>query len=142
MNAKKRDHDVQRFENGWHLVTAGNWQVSVASDGVISLPRHLDPGDVEDFLTALSAAATVAHSVRSENLEAAKNDDRSPTSRRLRMSDRGAAPGAVKINPVPRGGGQRTAAAIGRRQPGPQPAGSLGVPRGGMGVPRPPQTAR
>ena len=52
--------DVTRLNNGWTLVRHGSWEVSVAPDGLIMLPRHLQPDEVEDFVAAIARAAVVA----------------------------------------------------------------------------------
>jgi len=45
--------------NGWSLVTHGTWEVSVAPDGLLMLPRHLVPSEVADFVAAIQEAAKV-----------------------------------------------------------------------------------
>lgn len=60
---------VQQFPEGWHLVEAGSWQVSVAPDGLLMLPRHLHPSEVDDFCAAAKAAADVGHAVVRANDE-------------------------------------------------------------------------
>lgn len=60
---------VKAYEEGWHLVEAGTWQVSVAPDGLLMLPRHLHPSEVADFCAAAMAAADVGHEVIKANEE-------------------------------------------------------------------------
>lgn len=60
---------VKPFPEGWHLVEAGSWQVSVAPDGLLMLPRHLHPSEVADFCAAAQAAADVGHAVIKANDE-------------------------------------------------------------------------
>jgi hypothetical protein len=47
----------EEYPNGWSLVTAGTWQVSIGPDGLLMLPRHLRPQDVSEFVAAIEAAA-------------------------------------------------------------------------------------
>jgi hypothetical protein len=58
----------------WHLVETGSWQVSVAPDGLIMLPRHLHPEEVADFCAAVTAAADVGNKVVKDNQTAAEAD--------------------------------------------------------------------
>lgn len=58
----------------WHLVENGAWQVSVAPDGLIMLPRHLHPEEVADFCAAVTAAADVGNKVVLDNQTAAEAD--------------------------------------------------------------------
>lgn len=51
--------DVTRLPNGWSLVRAGTWEVSIAPDGLIMLPRHVQPDEVDDFVAAMVRAAEV-----------------------------------------------------------------------------------
>jgi hypothetical protein len=60
---------VETFPNGWSLVTAGTWQISVAPDGLLMLPRHLHPREVSDFLAAAVAAAEEGERIVKENQE-------------------------------------------------------------------------
>lgn len=60
---------VKPYPEGWHLVEAGSWQVSVAPDGLLMLPRHLHPAEVADFCAAAQAAADVGHEVIKANDE-------------------------------------------------------------------------
>jgi hypothetical protein len=54
----ERTAKILEVEDGWHCITHGRFQVSVAPDGQIHLPRHLRPEDVvEDFVGAMTAAA-------------------------------------------------------------------------------------
>jgi hypothetical protein len=61
------DPNIHRFENGWVLITHGGWQVSVGPDGLIMLPRHLLPDEVEDFCAAATAAAEIGRAIRAAN---------------------------------------------------------------------------
>jgi len=58
---------VKSYPEGWHLVEAGVWQVSVAPDGLLMLPRHLHPREAADFAAAIVAAADVGHEVIKAN---------------------------------------------------------------------------
>lgn len=60
---------VSAYPQGWHLVEHGTWQVSVAPDGLVMLPRHLHPDEIEDFCKAAMAAADVGSSIRAANAE-------------------------------------------------------------------------
>jgi hypothetical protein len=53
----------------WHLVEYGTWQISVAPDGLLMLPRHLHPVDVQDFVSCALAAAQVGAKVVAENTD-------------------------------------------------------------------------
>lgn len=57
---------VQRH-GSWHLVTYGSWQISVDPAGVIMLPRHLHPREVDDFVGCMAVAKDVALTVVSTN---------------------------------------------------------------------------
>jgi hypothetical protein len=64
----------------WHLVTYGAWQISVAPDGLLMLPRHLHPDHVADFAACAQVAVDVGRDVIAAN-EARVS--RAPSSRRL-----------------------------------------------------------
>jgi hypothetical protein len=134
---------VEQHAGGWRLVTAGSWQISVGPDGLLLLPRHLHPGEVEDFVSAVTTAAEVGTRIRAINEEQARSDNRSPASRSARVQQRGTSPGAVPVPIMPRGKlpPGRPHATIGRRKTsrtlGPQPAGNMGAQKR-PGVPRPP----
>lgn len=123
--------EVQPCDGGWHLVTSGGWQVSVAPDGLLMLPRHIHPREWEDFVAAGRAAIEVGARIIAQNEENGRADDRTLPSRRALVTEGGVPPGAVRMmtqagsNPAPR--------AVGRniRQSG-APAGAPGtVPRYG-----------
>jgi hypothetical protein len=110
---------VVSYPQGWHLVERGSWQVSVAPDGLIMLPRHLTAADVADFCAAVQAAAPIA------TRQSAENDEKTtppPTEEELLASagvfvtEAGADPpsGAVRMMTTPRAGAQVDQAAIGR----------------------------
>jgi hypothetical protein len=61
----------------WHLVTYGGWQISVAPDGLLMLPRHLHPRECDDFVGAVTAAAKVGAQVIADNQARGETDDRS-----------------------------------------------------------------
>jgi hypothetical protein len=56
-----------RSVGGWRLIEYGTWEVSVGPDGLLMLPRHLHPREVDDFLGAMLAAKEVAEGVVAEN---------------------------------------------------------------------------
>jgi len=58
---------VETIPGGYHLVTCGEWQVSVMNDGMISLPRLVRPQDVDDFCIAMAAAKEVGLTQQEEN---------------------------------------------------------------------------
>jgi hypothetical protein len=78
--AKKDEATVQHIPGGYHLVTVGEWQVSVMNDGMISLPRIVRPQDIDDFVAAMLAAKDVALTQQAENEEREKGQP-SPESR-------------------------------------------------------------
>ncbi len=142
---------IMQFEGGWHAVTYQRWQVSVAPDSLIMLPRHLKPTEVEDFIAAVRAAAEVGLQVKAANEFNAQNDDRS-LARRTYIAEGGVPPGAVRMpfatNPglpaksEPRGfTPEALARARASRQTGPQPAGTQGQPQRPR-VPLPPASPR
>jgi hypothetical protein len=105
---------VQSFPNGWHLVTCGTWQISVGADGLIMLPRHLHPGEVEDFCTAAVAAAQVGAKVVEENFKGLKPVGPLPSGGPL-VTEGPPPPGYVRMPITPRGSSpQERAATIGR----------------------------
>lgn len=57
---------VQKHGN-WFLVTYGAWQISVDPTGLLMLPRHLDPDDVDDFVGCAQVATDVGRKVRETN---------------------------------------------------------------------------
>lgn len=61
---------IESIPGGYHLVTCGGWQVSVLSDGMISLPRIVRPQDVDDFIGAMQAAKDVGLKQQEENAKA------------------------------------------------------------------------
>jgi hypothetical protein len=71
--AKKDEATIQDIPGGYHLVTVGEWQVSVMNDGMISLPRIVRPQDIDDFVAAMLAAKDVGLKQQADNEEAAKN---------------------------------------------------------------------
>ena len=91
---------VEKLPNGWALVRHGVWEVSVAPDGLIMLPRHLQPEEVDDFCEAARQAALLATSKRDDNAQAATSAARdtivvsdaaqaTPAGVRLRVNRRG-----------------------------------------------------
>jgi hypothetical protein len=60
----------------WRLVTVGTWQISIAPDGLLMLPRHLHPRECPDFIAALSAAAIIGATVVTENAARGARDNR------------------------------------------------------------------
>src|ERR1700757_1955526 len=52
---------------GHYLVTHATWQISVAPDGLLMLPRHLHPDEVEDFVRCALVAKDIGAGVINEN---------------------------------------------------------------------------
>lgn len=114
---KKGEATIQDIPGGYHLVTAGEWQVSVMNDGMISLPRIVRPQDIDDFCTAMMVAKDVGLKQQAENEEAAKKARRpAPGERRQQRNtnaltqtrrERNAA--KAKIDYAARQGGPRNA---------------------------------
>lgn len=133
---------ITRGPDGWHLVKRGGWEVSVAPDGMVMLPRHVHPDHEDEFLAAMSSACQLGRSVREGNVEAARNDDRSPA-KRMMITEGQLPPGAVRM-PIATGANSPAArASIGRQSPrlrpqhGAQPAGTYAAPQ--SRVPTPPR---
>jgi hypothetical protein len=70
--AKKDEATIQDIPGGYHLVTVGEWQVSVMNDGMISLPRIVRPQDIDDFVAAMLVAKEVGLKQQADNEEMAK----------------------------------------------------------------------
>jgi len=101
--------EVKRIESGWCLVTHGTWEVSIAPDGLIMLPRHLVAAEVEDFVAAMTAAAAVATEIKA-NISIPKVE--LPDGTTLVVEGPPPAGAARMVTTVTEG---RQAAAIGRR---------------------------
>jgi hypothetical protein len=122
---------VRKVEGNWHLVEYGTWQVSVAPDGLLMLPRHLHPDEVDDFVNAILAASEVGQKVKTDNEKAAEGDDRTLPASSVLVTEGGVPPGAVRVktaagsnpDPLPRGSiGRRTRnpSSQGLKPPAPQ----------------------
>jgi len=104
----------------WHLVTHGTWEVSVGPDGLLMLPRHLHPREVDDFIAAAAIAAQIGADIIAENGQKSRKDVR------LRATARRG--GAIVTEGEPPDGTvrmqvsqQQTAATIGRPRRGERP---------------------
>lgn len=106
---KKGEATVQDVPGGYHLVTYGEWQVSVMSDGMISLPRIVRPQDIDDFCAAMVVAKDVGLKQQAENEKKAEEAQRprrrnaeplTPTRRDRNMAQ-------AKIDVAARQGGPR-----------------------------------
>lgn len=64
---------VTELPNGWSLVQSNGWEISVGPDGLIQLPRHLLPSEIDDFTTACEAAAVVGEAVIERNADLRAN---------------------------------------------------------------------
>jgi hypothetical protein len=105
---------VQSYPNGWHLVSCGTWQISVSADGLLMLPRHLHPAEVEDFCTAAAAAAEIGTQVVALNQQRTKPVG-APASAAPMVTEGPPPPGYVRMPVTPRGSSaQERAATIGR----------------------------
>ena len=113
---KEAAAEVERIATGWHLVTFGSWQVSISPDGLLMLPRHVKPSEVEEFVGACLAAAEVGAQVQAENAERGSKDDRSRPSRAVMTTTGGVPPGYTRV-PTVAGQNGRTVdrGSIGRR---------------------------
>lgn len=107
---------VQDVPGGFHLVTVGEWQVSVMSDGMISLPRLVRPQDIDDFCAAMMAAKEVGLKQQAENGERAKAQHQALAARQesykasaLRSTRRERNAGKAKADRQARAGGPRGA---------------------------------
>jgi hypothetical protein len=106
---------VERFPNGWSLITVGSWQISVGPDGLLMLPRHLHPSEVADFCAAATTAAEEGARIVKENKEReAATPLVIPDSRAI-VTEAGQEPAAGTVPMVVREGyDQPAAATIGR----------------------------
>jgi hypothetical protein len=117
------DGTVQTFgdpPNQWHLITYGTWQISVAPDGLLMLPRHLHPREWGDFQAAATLAAQVAEQVVADNQARAAGDDLTLPPAHVTLSQGGVPPGQARmtVSPGPnQPRPQRNRAAIGRPAP-------------------------
>ena len=62
--------DPINHHSGWSLVRHGTWEVSIGPDGLIMLPRHLQPDEVDDFIQAITKAAAVGSAKQISNQKA------------------------------------------------------------------------
>lgn len=82
----------------WHLVTCGSWQISVAPDALLMLPRHLHPNEVAEFVACAMAAADVGtHVLAANNAKATGNLGHGLPSRRAIVAQGPPPPGAVRM---------------------------------------------
>jgi outer membrane biosynthesis protein TonB len=103
----------------WQLVTHGTWQISVGPDGLLMLPRHLHPHEVDDFIAAATIAKQVGADVIAANNHKARKDNRRLSTRRGAIVTEGEPPaGTVRMNVSQ----QQAAATIGRPRRGQRPA--------------------
>jgi hypothetical protein len=61
--------------NRWKLVEYAGWEVSIGPDGLIMLPRHVHPREIDEFVGAMLAAAPVAAQVVKDNQKQLKKVD-------------------------------------------------------------------
>ena len=92
------DPQVLSLPNGWHLITYGAEQISVAPDGLLMFPRHLTPQQVPDYLEALKAAAELATHIQADNTKkAAENTSKGLPTRRAIVTAGPPPPGAQQL---------------------------------------------
>ena len=113
----------------WKVVGAGTWEISISPDGLLQLPRHLHPREVDDFVRAATHATKIANEMIAANEARAEGDDRSiPPARAIVTEGRppaGTVPMMITPGPNQPQTSQASRAAIGRpriRGPAPQPA--------------------
>ena len=107
----------EQFPNGWSLVRAGTWEISVGPDGLLMLPRHLDPREVNDFVTSALAAAEEGQRIMDEN-----KANETPVGD---LPERSAM--ITPAGQIPAGATPMTVSAVGSNQgPGQAPVGSIG----------------
>lgn len=99
---KVDDANLTTLSNGWSLVRSGTWEVSVAPDGLIMLPRHLQPDEIEDFIGAVTQAAAVGTSKQEALRQQPELPPAAPST--LVIGAREAPSGAVPIRATGRGG--------------------------------------
>jgi hypothetical protein len=103
----------------WHLVEYGTWQVSIAPDGLLMLPRHVHPREVQDFVSAMLAAAEVAEKARESYENDRKKLDLSKLpGDSLIVTEGPPPPGAVKAVITSREGAVEPRSSIGRTKRG------------------------
>jgi len=110
---------VVSYPQGWSLVERGSWQVSVAPDGLIMLPRHLHPSEAADFCAAVQAAAPVGAKQRAANdakTTPPLTEEELLASPAAFVAETGTepVPGATPMRVTPRTGLPRDRATIGR----------------------------
>lgn len=106
---------IERLPNGWALVRSGTWEISVGPDGLLMLPRHLDPREVADFIASATAAAEEGARVIEEN-KANETPLGDLPPRRAMVTPAGQIPpGATPMTVSAVGSNQRPVGSIGRR---------------------------
>lgn len=121
---------VVRRVGDWHLVEAHGYQVSVAPDGLVMLPRHVHPRDVADLCAALVVAGAVAQGVWDGNVQGARDDERGLAQRGALVGS-GVPAGSVRMQVAQRQSEQATIGRPLRRGRGTrsaEPEGSKAVP--------------
>src|SRR5271168_2549329 len=83
----------------WHLVTHGAWQISVAPDGLLMLPRHLHPRELDDFVRCALVAKDVGTEVIAANEKKAEEAAKPGLSARRAIVAQGPPPdGAMRMH--------------------------------------------
>jgi len=97
----------------WHLVTHGTWQISVGPDGLLMLPRHLHPRELDDFVRCAQVAKDVGNQVVAANEKKAQEATQKPalSARRAIIAQGPPPPGATRMRAT---SAQQRAASIGR----------------------------
>ena len=102
-----------RAHGDYHLVTYGTWEISIAPDGLLMLPRHLHPREVADFVACAAVAADVgADKIADNERKAAENKTVGLSGRRAIVTEGPPPAGAVRMKTTPR----QHQGSIGRRQ--------------------------
>lgn len=103
---------------GWHLISYGSWQISVAPDGLLMLPRHLHPDEFAHFVACGKVAADIGLKIQADNTAKEKLAATSQAPRRTPLPTRQA---ILTQGPPPQGtkrmrvtSAQQRAATIGR----------------------------
>jgi hypothetical protein len=95
----------------WHLVTHASWEVSVHPDGMLMLPRHLHPHEVDDFVRCIMTAKDIGAGVIKDNREKTPAANPRLNTRQAIVGHGGAPSGTARMQVTSR---QHRAASVGR----------------------------
>lgn len=107
--------EVEQY-GAYHLVTFGQWQVTVDNAGDIKLPAMVTPELVDDLIGALVAAAPVARGQRENNVAAQVQMNAFVKAQREKAEE-AARNAHAAVNKPPRGATPAKRAAAKRPQP-------------------------